>query len=205
MSFICKIHTAGLKLTDLWILQHTKDFSTFTDKTLDVALRTKAHMRMDWSILRQYSHFFPHSSSLVPRNICVAWKTCIQMGSYLGICKILTLSGLLLSPRLRRWDPFIGEVQQEWETFILFVSGSFYCEQWFEIPLQATVLLTASVSFLTIPHNKLAHGDSQTRIASYLSILTGIGSIITGLVLARRHRNKDGSAKQIVSLSPDVN
>ncbi|KAE9407934.1 hypothetical protein BT96DRAFT_808664, partial [Gymnopus androsaceus JB14] len=59
--------------------------------------------------------------------------------------------------------------------------------------LQNTVLLNANVAFLAIQSIDNASnnpGRSPAQIASFLSIVASFGSIILGLVLARKHRAK---------------
>lgn len=88
-------------------------------------------------------------------------------------------------------------------TFILVgtMSGnsSFFLYVLLHIPLtcsnvsQNTVLLNANVAFLAIQSidNFSGHpGRSPAQIASFLSIVASFGSIILGLVLARKHRAK---------------
>lgn len=58
---------------------------------------------------------------------------------------------------------------------------------------QNTVLLNANVAFLAIQSIDNAStnpGRSPAQIASFLSIVASFGSIILGLVLARKHRAK---------------
>ncbi|TFK73478.1 hypothetical protein BDN72DRAFT_814413 [Pluteus cervinus] len=75
------------------------------------------------------------------------------------------------------WTHFIKKLIDEWQEFILF----------------ATVLLNANVAFLAI-QSVDTHADptvrSPAQIASYLSIIASIGSIILGLLLARQNRTK---------------
>lgn len=57
------------------------------------------------------------------------------------------------------------------------------------------MLLIANVAFLTIP--SVDPGDracTPAQLASYLSIITSIGSIVTGLLLLRQHRTKPQDA-----------
>lgn len=67
------------------------------------------------------------------------------------------------------------------------------------IPFQATVLLNANVAFLAVPG---VNYGSATQIASYLSVITSIGSIITGLLLTRQYRDRkdSSSAEEAVCL-----
>jgi hypothetical protein len=70
------------------------------------------------------------------------------------------------------------------------------------------VLLNANVAFLAIP--SVDPGDrlrSPAQLASYLSIITSIGSTVTGLLLLRQHRTKPHDAaeevvRDILDLSP---
>jgi len=86
------------------------------------------------------------------------------------------------------WIKFIGKLQNEWQEFILY----------------ATVLLNANVAFLAIPSvdpssNNDTHTYSRTpsQIASYLSVIAAVGSIITGLLLIRQHRTKKDGAEDV--------
>jgi len=75
------------------------------------------------------------------------------------------------------WADFINTMNEEWQQLILF----------------NTVLLNANVAFLAIQSIDNASGSpgrSPAQIASFLSIVASFGSIILGLVLARKHRAK---------------
>ncbi|KAH9947505.1 hypothetical protein B0H21DRAFT_738326 [Amylocystis lapponica] len=73
------------------------------------------------------------------------------------------------------WGNFIGRMQSDWQEFILY----------------ATVMLNANVAFLTIPDVDPGGGKrTAAQIASFISIVTSIGSIILGLLLVRQHRVK---------------
>ena len=63
------------------------------------------------------------------------------------------------------------------------------------------MLLNANVAFLAIPSvDPGKHIRTPTQIASYLSILTSIGSVVTGLLLLRQHRTKpQDAAGEVVS------
>ncbi|KAJ4490178.1 hypothetical protein J3R30DRAFT_3360973 [Lentinula aciculospora] len=75
------------------------------------------------------------------------------------------------------WADFVGKMNEEWQQVILF----------------NTVLLNANVAFLAIQsvdNSSDSPGRSPAQIASFLSIVASFGSIILGLVLARKHRAK---------------
>ncbi|KAE9407933.1 hypothetical protein BT96DRAFT_55301 [Gymnopus androsaceus JB14] len=75
------------------------------------------------------------------------------------------------------WADFVVKMNAEWDQLILF----------------NTVLLNANVAFLAIQSIDNAStnpGRSPPQIASFLSIVASFGSIILGLVLARKHRAK---------------
>jgi len=81
--------------------------------------------------------------------------------------------------RHRGWSEFITRLNGEWQEFTLY----------------ATVVLNANVAFLAIQSvdqggNATPH-RSPTQISSYLSMLTSIGAIIIGLLLAKQNRNRD--------------
>jgi len=74
-----------------------------------------------------------------------------------------------------RWQQFITRLQDDWREFILY----------------GTVLLNANVAFLTIPSvDPGNHTRSPAQLASYLSVISSIGSIVVGLLLLRQHRTK---------------
>ena len=58
--------------------------------------------------------------------------------------------------------------------------------------VQATVLLNANVAFLAIPSVDTGENISRTpqQIISYISVMTGAGSILIGLLLQRQYRVK---------------
>ncbi|KAJ3788474.1 hypothetical protein GGU10DRAFT_306920 [Lentinula aff. detonsa] len=75
------------------------------------------------------------------------------------------------------WSDFVNKMNEEWQQLILF----------------NTVLLNANVAFLaiqSIDDSSDSPGRSPEQIASFLSIVASFGSIILGLVLARKHRAK---------------
>ncbi|KAF9530151.1 hypothetical protein CPB83DRAFT_851059 [Crepidotus variabilis] len=75
------------------------------------------------------------------------------------------------------WETSVRKMNEEWQEFILF----------------ATVLLNANVAFLAIQSvdtNDPTYSRSPAQIASYLSVIASIGSIILGLLLIRQHRTK---------------
>ena len=63
------------------------------------------------------------------------------------------------------------------------------------------MFLTANVAFLAIPGIDHGTGDrTLTQIVSYLSIVTSLGCLMTGLVLLRYHKTKPyDTAEAIVS------
>jgi chaperone required for assembly of F1-ATPase len=63
------------------------------------------------------------------------------------------------------------------------------------------VLLNANVAFLAIPSvDSGDHVRTPAQLASYLSMVTSIGSIVIGLLLLRQHRTKPhDAAEEVVS------
>jgi len=94
------------------------------------------------------------------------------------------------------WEDAFKKINDEWTDITLLVSTFF--ESYFKFPLalvlkvlisQATVILTAAVSFLSISgitNNK----NTLPYISSCISIVSTIGSIILGLLLKRQHQTK---------------
>ncbi|EMD36411.1 hypothetical protein CERSUDRAFT_95722 [Gelatoporia subvermispora B] len=72
-----------------------------------------------------------------------------------------------------------------WKQFMIKLS-----EEWQEYTLFATVLLNANVAFLSVPGviNGDSPAQSAAQIASYMSIIMSIGSILLGLLLVRQNR-----------------
>ncbi|KAJ6584173.1 hypothetical protein DFH09DRAFT_267499 [Mycena vulgaris] len=88
---------------------------------------------------------------------------------------------------LRIWKPLIHKLNTEWQDFTLF----------------ATVILNANVAFLSINSVDLPTESrhSPVQIASYLSIVASIGSIILGLLLVRQNRTKFHESAADISAS----
>jgi hypothetical protein len=63
------------------------------------------------------------------------------------------------------------------------------------------VLLNANVAFLAIPSvDPGNHIRTPAQLASYISIVTSIGSVVVGLLLLRQHRTKPhDAAEEVVS------
>ncbi|KAF7360384.1 hypothetical protein MVEN_00768200 [Mycena venus] len=90
--------------------------------------------------------------------------------------------------RPREWSDFITGLNRDWQQFTLL----------------ATVVLNANVAFLAIQSvddddNNTVHTRSPMQISSYLSMMTSIGSIIIGLLLANKIRNRDRSPPSIAA------
>ena len=69
---------------------------------------------------------------------------------------------------------------------------------------QATVMLTSNVGYLAIQSVDIDMGADRSpgQIASYLSVVANIGSIILGLLLMRQNRTKRSeTADEVVSRS----
>ena len=73
---------------------------------------------------------------------------------------------------------------------------------------KATVLLNANMAFLSIQSidngGNLVADRSAAQIASYISIMTSVGSVIISLILVRQNRSKNRhSAEEAVGISFD--
>ncbi|KAJ7109641.1 hypothetical protein C8R43DRAFT_1079700 [Mycena crocata] len=64
--------------------------------------------------------------------------------------------------------------------------------EWQELTLFATVLLNADMAFLAIPTVDNADHSSRStgQIASYVSVVASLGSVIVGLILSRQNRDR---------------
>ncbi|KLO09673.1 hypothetical protein SCHPADRAFT_554109 [Schizopora paradoxa] len=78
-----------------------------------------------------------------------------------------------------------------WKTFVSKLE-----EDWIQYVLYSTVLLTADVSFLAVPNvmpnNGIPKGQSAPPavVATQLSLIAAIGSIVIGLLLVREYKKK---------------
>ena len=63
------------------------------------------------------------------------------------------------------------------------------------------MLLNANVAFLAIPSvDPGSHLRTPAQLASFISIVTSIGSVVVGLLLLRQHRTKPHeAAEEVVS------
>jgi hypothetical protein len=105
------------------------------------------------------------------------------------------------------WESSITRLLGEWEGVILWVCIKrcmWLALQTHVVVIQSTVMLTANVGFLAIPGVVLSNLSgsnitsasqvfiftSSSQIASALSVEASIGSIVTGLLLARHYHPK---------------
>jgi hypothetical protein len=104
------------------------------------------------------------------------------------------------------WKSFMSKLLGEWEELILWVCIQTRILQLHTTNIlpQSTVMLTANVGFLAIPGvvisninnsdltsaSKLLIFVSTSQIASSMSILASVGSIVIGLLLIRHNRSK---------------
>ena len=105
------------------------------------------------------------------------------------------------------WKRFMTKLLEEWEELILWVCRCAASKLEFSsltrLIFQSTVMLTANVGFLAIPGvvistinnniqsaNQLDIFVSSAQIASSMSILASVGSIVIGLLLVRHNRSK---------------
>ncbi|SJK99661.1 uncharacterized protein ARMOST_02969 [Armillaria ostoyae] len=75
------------------------------------------------------------------------------------------------------WSAFIRKLSAEWQDFVI----------------NATVLLNANIAFLaiqSIDDSSVDKGRSPAQIASYVSTIMSVGSIILGLLLLQKYRHK---------------
>ncbi|KAJ7173493.1 hypothetical protein C8R46DRAFT_1082980, partial [Mycena filopes] len=99
------------------------------------------------------------------------------------------LSDGFIRTRSRGWQPFILRLNKEWQEFTLY----------------GTVVLNANVAFLSI--QSVDQGGfptdnrSPAQISSYLSILTSIGSIVIGLLLAKQNQDRQTVLDELLQAS----
>jgi hypothetical protein len=89
----------------------------------------------------------------------------------------------------RTWKEMVLQLSDEWKDFTLLVSTHSVVASFdrYSSVSKATVLLTTNVGFLAIQSVDTSH-TTIVHQASYVSILSSMGSIILGLLLARQHR-----------------
>lgn len=106
------------------------------------------------------------------------------------------------------WLEFIRKLTGEWQEFVVIVLC--YClvfrdEELTLLFIQDTVILTANMAFLAIQSvdngGNLVPNRSVAQVASYISIVTSLGSILLSLLLIRQNRSKKNNAAEAVSLS----
>ena len=105
------------------------------------------------------------------------------------------------------WKSFMAKLLGEWQDVVLWVSQTRFFQNLFpftHVTHQSAVMLVANVGFLAIPGvvitnlsgaaitspSQLIISTSPAQIASYLSIQTSVGSIVTSLLLLRHNRTK---------------
>jgi len=97
---------------------------------------------------------------------------------------------------------YVDEIikKHPWKTFVTRLE-----EDWIQYVLYSTVLLTADVSFLAVPNvmpnNGIPRGESAPPavVATQISLITAMGSIIIGLLLVREHRKKASESAQVAA------
>ena len=98
---------------------------------------------------------------------------------------------------LRPWTEFINKLNNEWQEFIIIVSllCFTYLFRLTNYRFQATVLLNANMAFLSIQSvdngGQVVKDRSPAQIASYISIVTSVGSVILSLLLVRQNRSRN--------------
>ncbi|KAI9458569.1 hypothetical protein BJY52DRAFT_1169896 [Lactarius psammicola] len=75
-------------------------------------------------------------------------------------------------------------IETAWKSFVPKL-----LEEWQELILLSTVMLSANVGFLAIPGVVISF-TSPAQIASYMSMEASVGSIVIGLLLVRHNRSK---------------
>ncbi|KAH9027058.1 hypothetical protein EDB84DRAFT_1239959, partial [Lactarius hengduanensis] len=102
---------------------------------------------------------------------------------------------MLLSPVLfLAPEVHLQEIEKLWTDDVIIDSAwkSFVpkpLEEWQELILLSTVMLSANVGFLAIP-GVVVNITTPAQIASYMSMEASVGSIVIGLLLVRHNRSK---------------
>lgn len=87
------------------------------------------------------------------------------------------------------WAKCIAKLQKDWEEAILTVSRLPSHERPLMRGMQATVLLNANISLLTINDVDSGTGPrTPAQLASYVSTIASISAVIVALLLIRQHR-----------------
>ena len=105
-----------------------------------------------------------------------------------------------------RWVHFTKKLKSDWEGFTLYVSIlqllDYDVIDTFQF-LQGSVFLTANVAFLAIPGiDPGGRLCTPAQLASYLSIITSLGSVVTGLLLPQRYITGENVVRDTSDLSP---
>ncbi len=92
------------------------------------------------------------------------------------------------------WSAFIRKLSTEWQDFVINVRTDMINSRANLTHLQATVLLNANIAFLaiqSIDDSSVDKGRSPAQVASYVSTIMSVGSIILGLLLLQKYRHKN--------------
>lgn len=91
-----------------------------------------------------------------------------------------------------KWNSFVNQLNSNLQDTNLLVCmhRSVYNIRRVSYPLQATVLLNANVGFLAIHSVDDGNGTTLRQIASYLSLMSSLASIILGLVFVGHNRTE---------------
>ncbi|KAH8982875.1 hypothetical protein EDB92DRAFT_2040114, partial [Lactarius akahatsu] len=106
-----------------------------------------------------------------------------------------TIFIMLLSPVLfLAPEVHLQEIEKLWTDDVIIDTAwkSFVpklLEEWQELILLSTVMLSANVGFLAIP-GVVVNITTPAQIASYMSMEASVGSIVIGLLLVRHNRSK---------------
>ena len=146
-----------------------------------------------------------HGSAVNPRSILV--KVLSPFLFWAPDAHLRDLSKIWVDRLAHRrpWKKLMTKLVTDWQEFNLPVLLFDLCSELklTHLRFQATVLLSANMSFLAIQSvdngGAKVKDRSAAQIASYISIVTSLGTVILSLLLVRQYRSK-GSADDAVRI-----
>ncbi|KIY47429.1 hypothetical protein FISHEDRAFT_74728 [Fistulina hepatica ATCC 64428] len=154
-------------------------------------------MIMSQLVYQRYIHHHGQPSARLERNQSIFEDGVPQKGWYIYVVAPLLFFAPEMHVRSLSELYTDGVVfQSSWAVFINKLNS-----EWQEFTVLDTVLLNANVAFLAI--QSVDNGDNGHRswiqIASYISVVTSVGSIIIGLMLMRMNRMKSRDTATMAS------
>ncbi|KAJ6524199.1 hypothetical protein B0H19DRAFT_1276646 [Mycena capillaripes] len=187
-SMTSKAPTESFSLDDLLkmltVMESLKDDDLHTESTKNYYGGTFVISRFMWSFVsHKFYHFYGEPCARLQSQTSVfedmparslMFRITAPLLFNAPISHVRTLEGIYV-------DELLSHVP--WRSFL-----EKLCSEWQELVLYATVLLNADMAFLSIPTVEDGSATTMGQIATYISVMASLGSVIVGLVLMRQNR-----------------